>query len=110
MAEYLTITQAAKLKGCTRVTIYKWLEQGKLTSMEVAGKKFVVKDGKFAEAKSEMEGQMRQVERLEERLVRVEEGNEELRKMAEETLAKLAALEKAGVKVNTKGSVKMKNR
>ncbi len=107
---YMSVTEAAKLKGCTRVTIYKWIAQGKLNLYEVAGRRFVVRDEKFERAKSEREEEMRRVARLEERMAKLEKGNEELRKMAEETLAKLAALEKRSLKVDPKGSVKIKKR
>jgi excisionase family DNA binding protein len=106
---YLTISQAAKLKGCTRVTIYKWIEQCKLSVYVVAGRRFVVEDEIFAAAKSGREEERGKIARLEERLANLEEGNEALRKMAEETLAKLSALEKQG-KVNSKESVKIKNK
>ena len=86
MAEYLTITNAAKQKGCTRVTIYKWLKQGKIKKYEVAGKKFVVNDESFVQAKSKAEEEMSRVERLEERVEKIE-------KALEEVLARLKSME-----------------
>ena len=77
MAEYLTITDAARQKGCTRVTIYKWLKQGKIKKYEVAGKKFVVNDEDFVKAKSKAEEEMSRVERLEERVEKIEKALEE---------------------------------
>ena len=101
MSEYLTITQAAKLKGCTRVTIYKWLKQGKLNTHEVAGKRFVVNDAKLAQAQSQMKEDMSRVESLEKRveglegkLQAVEAENAKLAKQLEEILAKSAEPEK----------------
>lgn len=51
--EYMTIAQATKLKGCARLTIYNWIRDGKINTIEIAGKKFVVRDKKFETAKTE---------------------------------------------------------
>ena len=45
--EYLTVTQAAKVKHVTRATVYQWLKRNALNTFEIAGRKFIVKDDKF---------------------------------------------------------------
>ena len=45
--EYLTVTQAAKIKRVTRATVYQWLKRNALTTFEIASRKFIVKDNKF---------------------------------------------------------------
>jgi len=105
---YLTITEAAKLKSCSRVTIYKWIEEGKLTIHEMARRKYIARDERFEEAKSQREGEMLRVARLEERMAKVEDGNKELRKLLEEILAKVKELEKRDVRFNTKARIKPK--
>jgi predicted site-specific integrase-resolvase len=53
MANYLSITQAAREKQTTRATIAKWIKQGKLSVEEIAGRKVIVRDEKFLEIQAQ---------------------------------------------------------
>ena len=46
--KHLKITEAAKQKHCSRMQIYRALQEGKLNLAEVHGKKYVRNDAKFA--------------------------------------------------------------
>lgn len=46
-SQYLTITEAAKRKGCTRRVIYGYIERGLLNTQTVLGKRAVVNDEHF---------------------------------------------------------------
>jgi predicted site-specific integrase-resolvase len=47
MPDYLTIAQVARLKQANRNTVAKWIKQGDLTVMEIAGRRFIVQDDKL---------------------------------------------------------------
>ena len=44
---YITVTEAAKIKGCTRSTIYKFIHDGEINICEIGGRGFVVADEQF---------------------------------------------------------------
>lgn len=43
----LSITEAAKIKGCSRQTIYDWIEKNFINVEKVAGRRLIVPDQKF---------------------------------------------------------------
>jgi predicted site-specific integrase-resolvase len=47
MSDYLKIAEAAKLKGCSRMQIYRALQEGKLDNIAMNGKAYVHCNKKF---------------------------------------------------------------
>jgi len=43
----VTVSDAAEANDCSRTTIYRALEDGRLTGVEVGGRQMVVRDGAF---------------------------------------------------------------
>jgi excisionase family DNA binding protein len=41
MQQYYTISQFAKALGVTNMTVYRWIEQGKVKTIEVVGKRMI---------------------------------------------------------------------
>ena len=41
--DLVTIAQAAKELGCARVTVYRWIQTGKIVAIEVAGTPYIPK-------------------------------------------------------------------
>jgi excisionase family DNA binding protein len=75
MKDYMTVAKAAQLKGCSRLTMYNWVKAGKLTVVEISGRKFIVKDEKFETTHSEKRN-----DRLAERIAILETKVEQLSK------------------------------
>ncbi len=69
--KYVTVTEAAKIKGCTRSTIYKLIHDGKINICEIDGCGFVVVDNKFQHAELRQDLR-RKVNELEARLANIE--------------------------------------
>lgn len=44
MQQYYTISQFARALGITNTTVYRWIENGKIKIVEVAGKKMIPSD------------------------------------------------------------------
>lgn len=44
MQQYYTISQFARAMGVTNTTVYRWIENGKVTIVEVLGKKMISKE------------------------------------------------------------------
>lgn len=42
--EYLSVTDAAKAKECSRTTIYRAADDGRINDAEIAGKRLIVAD------------------------------------------------------------------
>lgn len=76
--EYLTITQAAKVKCCTRTTIYAMIEAGKIKIEVIAGHKLIANTEEFQKVnpKSHLwkrrKREKEKVEQLEDRVERLE--------------------------------------
>ena len=49
MQQYYTISQFAKAMGVTTMTVYRWIEQGRVKTVEVVGKRMISKE--YLEAK-----------------------------------------------------------
>ena len=46
--QYLSVTAAKDTFGVSRVTIYKWIAQGKIDSAEIAGRTVIVSNAKLS--------------------------------------------------------------
>ena len=44
MQQYYTISQFAKAMGVTTMTVYRWIEQGRVKTVEVVGKRMISKE------------------------------------------------------------------
>ena len=62
--KYITITEAARIKGCTRSTIYRLIHEGKINICEIGGRGFVVIDEKFqcAELRKDLRHKVNELE------------------------------------------------
>lgn len=47
-ANYISITDAAKEKRCSRATLYRAAKEGRINAVQVAGRKLVVEDDTWA--------------------------------------------------------------
>ncbi len=102
--EYLTVSKAAKIKQCSRTTIYHQMKQGRINTYEFAGKQFVIKDETFENIQinrgvpfGKMEERLAQ---LEEKVSQLEEENKGL----EERVIELEGKKKRATKRGKKGS------
>ena len=92
----MTMAEAARQKSCTRQTIYRAIQTGLLNIVRVAGRSFVVSDGKFrgmplkkssepalkrsvAELKGQVEELQSSLKQIFERVVKLEKENVELK-------------------------------
>lgn len=93
--EIISITDAAKIKKCSRATIYKLLREEKINSTEIAKKRLIINDDKFQELTIEknriasLEDRLLKIEdlvtRFEERLSKLEKQNAKLKAALHET-------------------------
>lgn len=44
MQEYYTISQYARALGITNMTVYRWIEQGKIKTVKIKGKRLIPKE------------------------------------------------------------------
>lgn len=86
--EYFTITQAAKVKGCTRKTVYSMIQTGQIKIEIIAGHKLIANTEEFRRVNPKSHHWKRskqhkdQIEQLEERVERLEAtGREQERRL-----------------------------
>lgn len=46
VSKLITVAEYARMKKVAPVTVYRWLETGRIAGIEIAGVKFVVKETK----------------------------------------------------------------
>jgi excisionase family DNA binding protein len=54
--DLITVSDAAEAKGCSRTTIYRALNDGRLNGVEVGDRQVVVRDAAFKDFKPEFTG------------------------------------------------------
>jgi excisionase family DNA binding protein len=69
--KYVTVTEAAKIKECTRSTIYKFIHDGEINICEIGGRGLVVVDEQFQRLELRQDLR-RKVNALESRLANIE--------------------------------------
>ena len=97
---YLTFTQAAKCKSCTRASIYKAISAAKILEAKLDGKRFVVNDAKFQSWKPSNIGHVKTLQ-IQERVSLLEKNTQELNKQILDLQAKIAKLDMPKRKTKT---------
>ena len=54
--DVITFSDAAREIGCSRTTLYRAVDDGRLTSVEVGGRKMILKDEAWTDFEPELKG------------------------------------------------------
>lgn len=98
--KYITLAKAARIKECSRSSIYNLVKRGKINSYEFAGKPFVIQDEVFQQVQitrgmgiSKLE---EKIAALEERIKGLEEENNKLKERVSQLEGKREVTKRRG--------------